>query len=372
MSQPLPQIAPMPPCRAGDCRGSARAGVAQEPDRVLPRDAARPRRHLRRRRVRLPPVLRVLPGGRAALYALPEAQASFGLATYDRAQAQAAARAVRRAAQLAAYAVRRGGCRALPRNLEAASRLRSRSCGSSGAFEVFAEMRRLGHRLGLAVVDRPGSSVAALPRPPDPAVRSPRQRRARSVRPAQAFVTCGDAARPRARRDARDRSHGRRDISGRERGTPRRGRLPRADLRLLRRPRAGGARRRRRARRHHAAPGLAVEPVRSAGVDVRQRRPRARDLARGAATATTCCSSSAPTSRSGWRSARSRSARCWSRVDFDDERRIRTVWPPGVLITTMLSVNNTTAPPGLDALRPPPLRRAACYRWPLQWPPRSW
>jgi len=84
------------------------------------------------------------------LYALPESRASFGLATYNLLKLKIPGEL---------FVGRRNGPRTLfggedveryIANLEEAVRLEIEHLGASGRFEVFAEMRRLGHRLGLA------------------------------------------------------------------------------------------------------------------------------------------------------------------------------------------------------------------------------
>lgn len=88
--------------------------------------------------------------GVRALYALPEARASFGLATYNLLKLKIPDEL---------FAGRRNGPRNLfggedveryVVNLEEAVRREIEQLGERGRFEVFAEMRRLGHRLGLA------------------------------------------------------------------------------------------------------------------------------------------------------------------------------------------------------------------------------
>lgn len=88
--------------------------------------------------------------GVRALYALPESRASFGLATYNLLKLKIPGEL---------FAGRRNGPRSLfggedveryVVNLEEAVRREIEQLGASGRFEVFAEMRRLGHRLGLA------------------------------------------------------------------------------------------------------------------------------------------------------------------------------------------------------------------------------
>src|SRR4051794_34305423 len=90
------------------------------------------------------------PTGVQNLYALPESRASFGLATYNLLKLKIPGEL---------FAGRRNGPRTLfggenveryLTNLEEAVRLEIEQLGDSGRFEVFAEMRRLGHRLGLA------------------------------------------------------------------------------------------------------------------------------------------------------------------------------------------------------------------------------
>jgi len=90
------------------------------------------------------------PVGVQNLYALPESRGSFGLATYNLLKLKIPGEL---------FAGRRNGPRTLfagedveryLANLEEAVRLEIEQLGASGRFEVFAEMRRLGHRLGLA------------------------------------------------------------------------------------------------------------------------------------------------------------------------------------------------------------------------------
>lgn len=126
--------------------------------------------------------------GVRALYALPESRASFGLATYNLLR-------LKLPAEL--FAGRRNGPRTLfggddveryLENLEAAVREETTLLGATGRLEVFATMRRLGHRLGLASWIGP---EAAAPRWFDRLV--PLFDRLDSaeafVRPMQAFVT---------------------------------------------------------------------------------------------------------------------------------------------------------------------------------------
>ncbi|MBY0275452.1 cytochrome P450 [Candidatus Binatia bacterium] len=88
--------------------------------------------------------------GVRSLYALPESRASFGLATYNLLKLKIPGEL---------FAGRRVGPRNLFAgedveryvvNLEEAMRREVEQLGASGSFEVFAEMRRVGHRLGLA------------------------------------------------------------------------------------------------------------------------------------------------------------------------------------------------------------------------------
>ncbi len=128
------------------------------------------------------------PAGVRTPYALPEAQASFGLATYNLLK-------LKLPPEL--FVGRRNGPRTLfggeeveryLGNLEAAVREEIAQLGERGTFEVFAEMRRLGHRLGLASWI---GAEAASPRWLDRLI--PLFDRLDSaeafVRPAQAFVT---------------------------------------------------------------------------------------------------------------------------------------------------------------------------------------
>jgi cytochrome P450 len=90
------------------------------------------------------------PEGVRSLYAQPEEQASFGLATYTLIKAKV---------PIELLLGRRNHPKALFGNarvegylgtLRDAVTLEMDRLGPSGSFEVFAEMRRLGHRLGLA------------------------------------------------------------------------------------------------------------------------------------------------------------------------------------------------------------------------------
>jgi cytochrome P450 len=90
------------------------------------------------------------PAGVRSLYALPEHQASFGLATYNLLKLKIPGEL---------FVGRRNGPRTLfanqdveryLQNLEEAVRVEIEQLGSAGELEVFAGMRRLGHRLGLA------------------------------------------------------------------------------------------------------------------------------------------------------------------------------------------------------------------------------
>ncbi|MBM4266468.1 MAG: cytochrome P450 [Deltaproteobacteria bacterium] len=89
------------------------------------------------------------PEGVRRLYALPEDEASFGLATFNLLRAKV---------PLEVFQGRRNRPHDLFGNqeverylgvLEESVRLEIEQLGASGAFEVFREMRRLGHRLGL-------------------------------------------------------------------------------------------------------------------------------------------------------------------------------------------------------------------------------
>jgi cytochrome P450 len=127
------------------------------------------------------------PAGVRSLYALPEHQASFGLATYHLLKLKIPGEL---------FVGRRNGPKNLfgnqdveryIRNLEAAVRAEIDQLGPSGDLEVFAEMRRLGHRLGLASWIGDEASAQFLER------LVPLFDRLDSseafVRPAQAFVT---------------------------------------------------------------------------------------------------------------------------------------------------------------------------------------
>jgi hypothetical protein len=128
------------------------------------------------------------PAGVKSLYALPEQQASFGVATYHLLRLKIPAEL---------FQGRRNAPRTLFGNpeverylqaLDAAVGAEIEELGDGGTFEVFGEMRRLGHRLGLASWI---GSVAAAPRWLDRLI--PLFDRIDSadafVRPAQAFRT---------------------------------------------------------------------------------------------------------------------------------------------------------------------------------------
>jgi cytochrome P450 len=148
----LPDVEPMPPRAAGALPWLG-AGLG------LLRD---PTAHLARLRARLGDTF-VLDGlgyrlffvfsapGVRALYAVPEQEASFGLATFEL--------VMKRKLPLELALGRRNRPHDLFKNpdvetylehLEAAMRLEMDELGSSGRFEAFAEAKRLGYRLGLA------------------------------------------------------------------------------------------------------------------------------------------------------------------------------------------------------------------------------
>ena len=220
----------------------------------------------------------------AALYALPEAQASFGARDLQpRVPAQGAARARRRAA---ATARTTSSANQEVEGYLAAARARrcalARRARRAGRFEAFAFARRLGHRLGLGCWAGEEAAARGAPRPADPALRPARHRR--RVRPPGEPLRDG-----RATRQARERRamHGHRGGARRDpRGGARRGPARPATSSTRSSPRwadaaAGRARDRHRARRDRDPPRRAVEPLRRARLDAREpappsRAPRAR------------------------------------------------------------------------------------------------
>jgi len=126
--------------------------------------------------------------GVRALYGLPEHQASFGLATYNLLKLKIPGEL---------FVGRRNGPKTLfggeeveryIRNLEEAVRREIDQLGTSGELEVFREMRRLGHRLGLASwigneAASPGTFAQLVP------LFDTLDSAEAFVRPAQAFAT---------------------------------------------------------------------------------------------------------------------------------------------------------------------------------------
>ena len=90
------------------------------------------------------------PAGVRALYALPEDQASFGLATRHLLSLKLPPELFEGRRTTARTLFGGDDVERYLANLEAAVRLEIAERGDAGTFEVFATMRRLGHRLGLA------------------------------------------------------------------------------------------------------------------------------------------------------------------------------------------------------------------------------
>jgi len=90
------------------------------------------------------------PAGVRALYALPEDQASFGLATYHLLSLKLPPELFEGRRTTARTLFGGEDVERYLANLEEAVRLEIAERGDAGTFEVFATMRRLGHRLGLA------------------------------------------------------------------------------------------------------------------------------------------------------------------------------------------------------------------------------
>src|SRR5262245_20111395 len=187
---PLPAVAPMPPHVGGVVPWlGAGAGLLRNPTEFF-----------RRARARLGDTFvadvfgyRLFcvfsPEGVRRLYALPEDQASFNLATFEL--------VMKRKVPLDLLIGRRNFPHHLfgkqdvedyLEHLEEAVRLQIEELGDRGRFEIFATMRRLGHRLGLASwAGREAADGAALDRlvPFFDSLDSGDS----FVRPAQAFVT---------------------------------------------------------------------------------------------------------------------------------------------------------------------------------------
>ncbi|MEO7571082.1 MAG: cytochrome P450 [Acidimicrobiales bacterium] len=128
------------------------------------------------------------PVGVRSLYALPEAEASFRLATYRLIGFKLPPELLRGRRNTPHSLFGASDVERYLRNLEAAVAAELDELGDAGHFEVFAEMKRLGHRLGLA--SWAGNEVAS-PRHLDrliPALDAVDSSEA-FVRPAQAFRT---------------------------------------------------------------------------------------------------------------------------------------------------------------------------------------
>ncbi len=273
----------MPPIAPGRWPwvGSAPA-LLRRPTEYL-RRARVARRHVRGGGIRLPTVLRVLGRGRAPPLCAARARGELRPRhVHARVQAQDPARARDRAAPPPPRSVRQPGGRGLPRESRASGRPRARGArlrGDVRGVHVGAPARasarpRLlcGGRGRLAASPR-SARTAARPARHLGLVRAPVARAVRH-RHRQA---------DRAARDARHRGGDWRDPRRARAHGGASGRLPAADL-----GRVGGrtgrrARRAGRARRDDHPHGRAVEPLRRARVDARQRAaaPRAARAHRG-------------------------------------------------------------------------------------------
>ena len=210
------------------------------------------------------------PAGVRALYALPEDQASFGLATRHLLSLKLPPELFEGRRTTARTLFGGEDVERYLANLEAAVRLEIAERGDAGTFEVFATMRRLGHRLGLASWIGP---EAASPPWLDRLIPLFDQLDSSDafVRPARAFkIAATRHAAERRAMHAIERAIASIRLEGPRRREP--GRRVRRGLRRLRRSLRIRASRSRRARRHDAAPGLAVEPARRARVDAGERR----------------------------------------------------------------------------------------------------
>jgi cytochrome P450 len=149
---PLPEIEPLPP-RAGPSLPfiGAGLGVLRDPTAFLARARARHGDSFLLDAFGWRLFFVFSPEGVRSLYALPEAEASFGLATFNL--------VFRHKAPLELVAGRRNRPHDLFGNqelegyleqLERAVALQLAELGAAGRFEAFAFARRLGHRLGLA------------------------------------------------------------------------------------------------------------------------------------------------------------------------------------------------------------------------------
>lgn len=289
------------------------------------------------------------PAGVRTLYALPESQASFGLATYN---------LLRLKLPPELFAGRRNGPRTLfggddveryLDNLEAAVREEIALLGPSGTYEIFDEMRRLGHRLGFASWI---GADAASPRWLDRLV--PLFDRLDSaeafVRPAQAFVTA-------ATRHARERRamHGIEEIVTairRERATGA-GRAPDfldrivdsyADLEPAARDAAVA---RDVIMLHLGSQSNLYAALAWTFINVIRRPDVVARVRDGDDVLLEQCANESI--RIAQRSITLRQV--ITPVTLSDERATYRL-EPGVLLTTMLSVNNTSAAPGLDGFDP--------------------
>ena len=174
------------------------------------------------------------PEGVRSLYAQPEDQASFGIATYQLIKAKVPVELLlgRRNHPKTLFGSQR--VETYLDHLQEAVDLEIARLGPSGTFEVFTEMRRLSHRLGLASW---AGHEAASARYIDRLI--PLFDRLDSsesfVRPGQAAVTWATGKRREWRGHGRDRTR----LHGDHRGAPVPAagrRLPHPDRRFLRRP----------------------------------------------------------------------------------------------------------------------------------------
>ncbi len=190
MSSPLPAIAPMPPQRSGPLPWVG-AGL------VLLRN---PTEFFRATRQALGDTFVVdafgyrlfsvfSPAGVRALYALPEREASFGLATYELVLKRKLPPELLEGRRNFPHTLFGGqDVEDYLDQLEAAMRLQIEELGDNGVFEIFTLMRRLGHRLGLSAwAGHEAGSAQYLDRliPPLDCLDTSES----FVRPAQAVVT---------------------------------------------------------------------------------------------------------------------------------------------------------------------------------------
>jgi cytochrome P450 len=347
----LPDVAPMPP-RAAGALPWVGSGLA------LLRD---PTDFFRRRRRALGDTFVVdafgyrlfcvfSPPALQALYALPEQQASFGLATYELVLKH------KLPPELLA------GRRNFPHtlfggqdveeyldNLEEAVGLQIAELGEAGTFEVFAAMRRLGHRLGLASwAGREAASARHLDR------LIPHFERLDTgdsfVRPAQAFVTAATGKR-RERRAMQGIERIVAEILEERRQSRRNGddyldRIAASFADLPESERAVAA-----ARDvmliHMGAQSNLYAALAWALVDLLLRPDLLARVRRGDDALLERCAN-----ESIRMAQRSITLRCvLSALDMDDGARVYRL-APGVMITTMLSLTNTSAAPGLERFDP--------------------